>query len=155
VDLVLIDGLTGNVEWNSLEVFQTANKAMLVDSDGNGIFEILFYGWKSNTESGWYSYGANGLSIDEIHNANLQTSNFPNPFKQTTTIKYSVPENGTFVSLKIFDSYGTELKTLVNEVKNAGEYEILFNGLDLSGGMYFYQINIGNEIGSKKMLKME
>ncbi len=74
---------------------------------------------------------------------------------QTTTIKYSVPEDATFVHVKIVDASGNVLKTMVNETKNKGEYEIVFNGMDLSSGMYFYQVNIGNEIGTKKMLKVE
>ena len=153
--LILLDGLTGDVEWKSSDIFNLTWDAKLIDANGDGIFEILFYAEDNDYNFGWYLYSIAGLSINEINTPNLQSSNFPNPFKQSTTIKYSVSENGTFVSLKIFDSYGTELKTLVNEKKNAGEYEILFNGLDLSSGMYFYQINIGNEIGSKKMIKME
>ena len=151
--LILFDGLTGAVEWKSSDIFNQAYDAKLIDANGDGIFEILFYGEITLSEWGWYIYGINGLSINEIITPNIQSSNFPNPFKQSTTIKYSVPENGTFVSLKIFDSYGTELKSLVNEIKNAGEYEILFNGLDLSSGMYFYKINIGNEtIQTNKLL---
>ncbi|MDX9697831.1 MAG: T9SS type A sorting domain-containing protein [Bacteroidales bacterium] len=154
--LTLFDGLTGEVEWKSNDNFENVQSGKLIDVNGDGIFEILFVGKKVNTnDDGWFLYGSNGVSITEISKSNIHSSSFPNPFKQSTTIKYTVPKNGTFVSLKIFDSYGTELKTLVNDIKNAGEYEILFNGFDLSNGMYFYQVNIGNSIGTKKMIKME
>jgi len=154
--LTLFDGLTGEVEWKSNENFESVRSGKLIDVNGDGIFEILFFGKKDNTnEDGWFLYGSNGVSITEVNKTHIQSSSFPNPFKQSTTIKYSVYKNGTFVSLKIFDSYGTELKTLVNEIKNAGEYEILFNGIDLSNGMYFYQVNIGNTVGTKKLIKME
>ncbi|MBK7684518.1 MAG: T9SS type A sorting domain-containing protein [Bacteroidetes bacterium] len=93
--------------------------------------------------------------MNELDGNKIQASNYPNPFNQTTTIKYNVPENATLVNIIIFDANGNVLKTLVNETKSVGDYEIVFNGLDLSNGVYFYQVNIGNVVGTKKMIKME
>lgn len=79
------------------------------------------------------------------------SQNYPNPFNPTTVIKYSLakPE---FVTIKIFDILGRELMSLENTFKDAGEYEVNFNGSGLASGMYFYQINAQDYINTKKML---
>jgi hypothetical protein len=79
------------------------------------------------------------------------SQNYPNPFNPTTLIKYSIakPE---FVTVKIFDILGRELMSLENTFKDAGEYEINFDGRSLASGMYFYQINTKDYTNTKKML---
>ena len=76
--------------------------------------------------------------------------NYPNPFNPTTTISYQIPKPG-FVSLKIFDVLGSEIATLVNEDKPAGNYELHFNGAQLTSGIYFYRLQTGNYSTIKKM----
>ncbi len=76
--------------------------------------------------------------------------NFPNPFNPTTTIIYQLPQDG-FVSLKIFDALGREIRTLVNEYKSKGYYTVNFDGSNISSGIYIYQIESGNFISTKKM----
>lgn len=77
--------------------------------------------------------------------------NFPNPFNPSTLIQYQVPEN-TFVRLKVYDSLGKEISTLVNEQKNPGNYSFDFNGKELSSGVYFYVLEAGDFISMKKMI---
>lgn len=77
--------------------------------------------------------------------------NFPNPFNPTTLIQYQVPEN-TFVRLKVYDSLGKEISTLVNEQKNAGLYSVNFDAQELSSGVYFYTLYVGDFITMKKMI---
>jgi hypothetical protein len=79
------------------------------------------------------------------------SQNFPNPFNPVTTIKYQLADDG-FVSLKVFDVLGSEIKTLVNEFKNAGYYEIEFNASNIPSGVYFYKIQSGNFNAVKKMI---
>jgi len=82
--------------------------------------------------------------------------NFPNPFNPTTTINYQLAQ-GEFVSLKVFNAIGTEVATLVNEYKDAGEYRAEF-GKDLkniSSGIYFYTIRAGSFIQTRKMLLLK
>ncbi len=67
------------------------------------------------------------------------SQNYPNPFNPVTNVKYSIPQS-SFVSIKIYDILGNEVATLVNEEKPAGEYEIKFNGNNLSSGVYFYRL---------------
>jgi hypothetical protein len=83
--------------------------------------------------------------------------NYPNPFNPSTMITYNVPGVGTqyIVSLKVFDLLGREVATLVNEYKSAGTYTVMFNANHISSGVYFYQIQAGNFLQTKKMLLMK
>lgn len=57
-----------------------------------------------------------------------------------------------FVSLKVFDISGKEVKTLVNEIKNPGYYEVEFNGGDLPSGIYYYKLEFGSFSLVRKMM---
>ncbi len=80
--------------------------------------------------------------------------NYPNPFNPSTTIRYEIPEQ-SFVALKVYDVLGNEIATLVNEEKPAGEYEVEFNGNDLSSGVYLYIFSTGNFLSTKKMILLK
>ncbi len=80
--------------------------------------------------------------------------NYPNPFNPTTIINFSIPKN-EFVSLKVYDILGNEVKVLVNEEKSPGYYETLLNATGLSSGIYFYRIQAGDFVESKKMLLLK
>ncbi|MDD5362883.1 MAG: YCF48-related protein [Ignavibacteria bacterium] len=90
----------------------------------------------------------NGNEIPKGYRLN---QNYPNPFNPTTNISYDIPKDG-FVSLKIYDATGREIKTLVNGFINAGRYVMGFNGGSLSSGVYFYRIIAGNYIETKRMV---
>ncbi len=77
--------------------------------------------------------------------------NYPNPFNPTTIIRYELPKDG-FISLKIYDVLGKEVKTLLNEYKNAGRYELLLHAENMSSGIYIYQLVAGSFTSVKKML---
>jgi hypothetical protein len=89
------------------------------------------------------------------------SQNFPNPFNPSTTIKYSIPFVGArysaspIVLLKIYDVLGSEIATLVNEEKAPGNYEIVFNGVNLPSGIYFYKMSCGNFSETKKLVLMK
>ncbi len=80
--------------------------------------------------------------------------NYPNPFNPTTTIRYSIPEDN-FVSIKLFDILGNEVLTLVNEQRQAGRYEMLFNASNIASGVYYYQINSGSFTQTRKLMLMK
>ena len=80
--------------------------------------------------------------------------NFPNPFNPTTTISYSIPKE-CFVIVKVYDLLGREVKSLVNEEKIAGNYSVQFNGNSLVSGIYFYKLQAGNFIQTKKMVLLK
>ena len=79
------------------------------------------------------------------------SQNYPNPFNPVTLINYQIPERG-LVTIKVFDLLGNEVKTLVNEFKEMGSYNINFKAEDLSSGIYIYKISVNNYIASKKMI---
>ena len=80
--------------------------------------------------------------------------NYPNPFNPTTTIKYSIPE-ASFVTLKIFDAVGNEIKSVVNEYQSAGNYMKYIDLSSFSSGIYFYTIKAGDFTGTKKMIMIK
>ncbi len=77
--------------------------------------------------------------------------NYPNPFNPTTTIRYSLPSS-RHVALKIYDILGREVITLVNELQAAGNYNIKFDAIKLSSGLYFYKITAGSFSKVRKMM---
>lgn len=79
------------------------------------------------------------------------TQNYPNPFNPTTTIRYSLPRSGG-VSLKIYDLLGREVKTVVNEVQVAGEYTVQLHLDKAATGVYFYRLQAGDFVQTKKLL---
>ena len=80
--------------------------------------------------------------------------NFPNPFNPSTSLKYSVGKHAK-VNLKIFDILGNEITTLVNEEKAPGFYSVEFDAHSLASGIYFYRIQAGNFIETKKMILLK
>ena len=93
---------------------------------------------------------------DEINNNSFPTrfslsQNYPNPFNPTTTIKFQIPEL-SFVAFRIYDVLGREIATLVDEEKPSGSYEVEFDASTLTSGIYFYQIQAGVFVETKKMV---
>lgn len=80
--------------------------------------------------------------------------NYPNPFNPLTTIAYGTPQSGN-VTLKIFDMTGREIKTLVNEYKDADYYVAKFDGSSLASGTYIYRIESGTFVSAKKMVLLK
>jgi len=99
------------------------------------------------------------------------SQNYPNPFNPSTKIKFTVPTPPTssplakgrteegFVTLKVYDVLGNEIVTLVNEEKQAGEYEVEFNTESNirhpASGIYFYQLKAGSFVETKKMILLK
>ncbi len=79
--------------------------------------------------------------------------NYPNPFNPSTLISYQLPVSG-YVTLKVYDLLGNEIATLVDEYKPVGIYNVEFRmqNLELSSGIYFYQLTAGDFIQTKKMV---
>jgi len=79
------------------------------------------------------------------------SQNYPNPFNPSTNIKFDLPKAG-IVKLVIYDVLGREVKTLVNEYKQAGEFNIQFDASNIASGVYFYRIEANDFTATKKML---
>lgn len=79
------------------------------------------------------------------------TQNYPNPFNPTTKINYSIPKESNVI-LKVFNSLGQEVRTLVNKNMNPGNYIVSFDASELSSGIYFYKIEAGDFQSLRKMI---
>jgi Secretion system C-terminal sorting domain len=99
-------------------------------------------------------------TLDIIPTDYYLSQNYPNPFNPTTAIKYSIPSSNVIlngvknlnVKLIVYDILGREVKTIVNEVKQPGNYEVVFDGSNLSNGIYYYQLKADNFNKTKKMV---
>jgi hypothetical protein len=85
--------------------------------------------------------------------------NYPNPFNPETTISYSV-KSGSPVAIEIYNTKGQRVRTLVNEAKAAGNYNVKWdgrdsNGLQVSSGVYFYKMTAGKFTSSRKMILLK
>jgi hypothetical protein len=98
-------------------------------------------------------YGYVGVSNNQnnIPKEFALTQNYPNPFNPTTVISYALPKSSS-VKLVVYDMLGREIKTLVNEFKQAGSYDVSFDASSLASGVYFYRINAGDFTDAKKMM---
>jgi hypothetical protein len=123
----------------------------------------------SYTSSNGALVGSDGMPVGDLNWGSMVTSvagnagvpatfelsqNFPNPFNPVTTINYSL-ENGGKVTLKVYNTLGKEVATLVNEVKPAGSYSLTFEPRELTSGMYFYKLSVGDQIATKKMVLLK
>jgi len=96
-----------------------------------------------------------GIYEDEVNIYTFKLFDaYPNPFNPRTTIQYSIPSDGV-VKLKVYDVLGNEVATLVDEDKATGSYEIMFDATELSSGIYFYRIQAGSFVETKKMVLMK
>jgi photosystem II stability/assembly factor-like uncharacterized protein len=80
--------------------------------------------------------------------------NYPNPFNPTTLIKYQLPVDGN-IKIRLYNSIGEEIRTLVNEDKPAGIYEFQFNSTGIASGIYYYRIDSGNFTDTKKLIVLK
>jgi hypothetical protein len=135
------------------------------DMDGDGLDEYVFINYRTSFST-WEGDGyvwmieinENATSIDDQLNGLptefVLSNNFPNPFNPSTTIQYSIPK-ASQISLRVFDALGREVKILVDEFKEAGNYTINFDASNIPSGVYFYTISAGEFAQTKKMILMK
>jgi len=151
---------TGN--WETFEVFTSEVDSVSGRHDvylkftGDGTEELFRIQWLKFLIEGDSLAYVEEPSTSQIPKTFVLEQNYPNPFKQTTTISYQTPANGK-VTLKIFDKLGREIKKLVDEYQTAGPKSTEWDGTDSKGakvpsGTYFYQITGENgDTSTKKM----
>jgi len=136
----------GLFDWGNVNLFE------IVDEFGSlSQYEIF------NDEIKIFDPNSTGIEEEIIAKEFKLFQNYPNPFNPTTKIKYTigvVDENfrPLQTQLIVYDILGREVKTLVNEVKAPGTYEIKFNASQLSTGVYFYKLTYGTKSEIKQML---
>lgn len=109
----------------------------------------------------WQNYALTGYKMKDIltwyenNNELVQdfklAQNYPNPFNPSTTISFMLMKAGQ-VKLEVFDAAGSHVKTILNAYQTAGDHKIVFNGDNLSSGIYFYTITAGDFTQTKKMM---
>ncbi len=124
-----------------------------VDSGGNKVYEM-------SLDEGLYSYRAyrsdeeaqvTGVERNVVPPAFGLAQNYPNPFNPTTTIQYSIPSEAR-VTLDVVDILGREVARLVNREEPAGTYSEKFDGTNMASGVYFYRLQAGEFVSTKKLL---
>ncbi len=95
--------------------------------------------------------GIENAAEDQIPKTYSLLQNYPNPFNPSTTIQFSLPQEG-FTTIKIYNSLGQEVAQLISQYLNSGNYSVEWNASDFSSGVYYYIINAGRFIETKKLL---
>ncbi|MCB0725535.1 MAG: T9SS type A sorting domain-containing protein [Ignavibacteriae bacterium] len=90
-------------------------------------------------------------NISNISDSYSLSQNYPNPFNPSTTIGFSIRNRG-FVTLRVYDITGKEVKSLVNEYLERGEYNVTFIAAGLSSGIYFYSLTTEDFRETKSMI---
>ena len=162
------DGLLGNNQ-TAYSLLQGAGNTDIFFTTFTGGHESLLENWQ-NMYSWIKNYTNDRISSLEINKINLDynlQNNFPNPFNPTTKIRFTIqtpPRSSPllkgrikegFVTLKVYDILGNEIETLVNEAKPAGNYEVEFDGSNLSSGIYFYRLCAQDFVKSNKMMLLK
>ena len=163
-----------DLEYAKTADFSDAVKKTLNDkvTQVEGLEPNSTYYWRvsSKTNTGSQSMYSNVQSFrtdgatsvgepQEIPNEFALMQNYPNPFNPTTKITFSLPGDN-FVTVKVYDMLGREVKTLVNDYQNAGNHTMNWNGDDNSGqkvasGTYIYRITAGSFVATKKMVLLK
>ncbi|NNG26605.1 MAG: T9SS type A sorting domain-containing protein [Ignavibacteriaceae bacterium] len=124
--------------------FDPYDRILTLPANEEGHFEVTYQPVNTSGVSDEY------VLLDEFE----LYQNYPNPFNPTTIIKYDINELAV-VELTVFDILGREIVMLVNEEKAAGRYEIVFDASSLPSGVYFYQLETGSFVETKKMLLLK
>ena len=143
------------------------SRIAFVDGKGTTTNPQIYSYADNSAKSGSYSYRLKQVDFDgsykysnvaEVSFAGVTkfelAQNYPNPFNPSTTISFSIPEASN-VSLKIFNTLGQEVKTLVSGFKEAGSYKVNFDAKNLTSGLYFYRIEAGTFSQVMKMMLLK
>jgi hypothetical protein len=137
--------------------------------DGGGVYALAVVG--NDVVVGGRFTSAGGVSANNVARWNSGTSrveqlsptapktflleqNYPNPFNPSTTIRYQLPV-ASEVKLEVYDVLGKKIATLVNERQSAGSYQVVWNASGLSSGTYFYRLQAGSFVETKKMIMVK
>jgi len=138
-----LNGVFGALQSSSISLSADGNTAIagaILDNGGLG--------------AAWVFVAANNsitTGINELSTPSLNSESFPNPFATSATIKFSVPFQSP-VKLELFDVAGKKISVMVDEVRQAGEYSVPVNNAGYGTGMYFYRLQVGENIETKKLI---
>jgi hypothetical protein len=152
-------GQTDAVNWNAFSpgfgVVQTGNT--LITTGVGQTFTGLSRQGDLMVDPGFLADPLFGSPVTDVEPDALRptqyalSQNYPNPFNPTTKIQFTIVDRQLTI-VKVYDVLGRDVKTLVNEVKPPGSYTVQFDGSGLSSGLYFYRLQAGDFVQTKKML---
>ena len=123
-------------------------------TDINNATAVGLYGTIIRTTNGGGATAVEEETGKKIPQYFVLSQNYPNPFNPVTMINYSVPRQ-SHVTITIFDALGRKSRTLVNEEKPAGHFQVEFNSLTLPSGIYFYHLKTAEFVQTRKMMLMK
>lgn len=150
-----VDGI-GNAEIDTFKVIENLTNStkyfwrMKFENDASAWLNRVWTDWSEV----WQFTTSSVVGVfEEVNNPLIffLSQNYPNPFNPTTTINYTLPQEG-YIELKIFDIKGMELETLVNRKQISGKHNINWNGYKYPSGTYFYQLTTPSFTRTKKMV---
>jgi len=114
------------------------------------------YGAKDSTSWTFKVYAITDVTIDQpgLPDRFVLAQNYPNPFNPSTTIRFSIPERA-YVSLIIFDVLGNEVETLVSAPLSPGVHSVRWNAASFANGTYFYRLQAGDFVQTKKLILLK
>jgi phosphatidylserine/phosphatidylglycerophosphate/cardiolipin synthase-like enzyme len=143
--------ITGSHNWSSNAENSNNENTLIIQSNRIANLYLQEFGARYENAGGTDVLLGVTDKGNELPTSFLLAQNYPNPFNPSTTIEFSVPQS-KLVSIKIYDVVGREVSTLVNENLAAGSYKVTWNASKLSSGVYFYKMNAGNFVQTKKLL---
>ena len=165
-NLYVVNGDSGRVLFTYNFGTPTTNTVEQVSGlksiDGNVSSEFL--GGSRTGKLICFSGGPNGVvgitnNTSEIPDKYSLNQNYPNPFNPVTKIKFDIPSKvkgqTSDVKLRVYDALGKELQILLNERLNAGSYEVDFDGSNFASGVYFYKLEAGSFVETKRMILLK
>jgi hypothetical protein len=163
------------VEFPMVAEYPTSNIVMVTFYQSSAAYHSFTYS-SQDSPPDWIFYGVSGKSgyifiylvrayvslVTGIVKQDIElapatyslSQNYPNPFNPSTTIKFQVAKDG-FVSLKVYDILGNEVKTLVSEFMNKGRYNAVFDASGLASGIYFYKLQTDSYTAVKKLMLLK
>lgn len=161
------DAESYTVQWSESDIFDIDTEEKQIDFDSkteiSGLDEQTDYYWRvkavtADTESEWSETWQfttmMTTSTDPDENAPKEfelAQNYPNPFNPSTQIRFAMPEHG-HVTLKIYNTLGRQVATVINETKNAGWHEVNFDASNMSSGIYFYRLQAESFTETRQMM---
>ncbi len=139
----------GGNNWDSVKTAPEKDLYMIKFADNTNGYAVGVGGTILKTINGGVLSVRN--QIRDIPNKTILYQNYPNPFNPATNISFSVPSR-SFVSLKIYDILGRIVATMISEEMNAGYYSREWNAKEFSSGIYFYRLEAGSFVQTKKLV---